>query len=67
MTCWRCCDSEEANELGLCQRCNDELHTETLIPPGRILIPPGTLPEEIGPYMKPPASAYRTSPYEVAP
>lgn len=62
MRCWRCDNRDEANELGLCHECDDELHAENTIPPGKQLLASGTLPEAIGPYKPPPPSAYVTYP-----
>ena len=63
MVCWRCESRDEYDALGLCRQCRDELHDERCYPPGGTLLPPGTLPEEIGEYRKPLPSDYKTSPY----
>jgi hypothetical protein len=62
MRCWRCDDRDERNDLGLCRECDDELHQQHTIPPGRDLHPKGTLPEDIGTYYPPHPDVYKTIP-----
>ena len=53
---------EAPDEFGLCRTCDEELHRENLIPPGRQLLPTATPPEEIKPYIPPNPSVYKTIP-----
>ena len=47
--CWRCNDEKGLEPLGLCARCDDELHEDGTVPPkpGASVLPLGHLPEEL--------------------
>ena len=49
LRCWVCDDAKGLEPLGLCERCDEELHKDATTPPrdNASVLPLGHLPEEL--------------------